>query len=232
MGRPGEQLQPGPVLPGSILRQEAVIHGDGVVLPGMLATPADAVGVVAFAHGTGSSRFSRRNMDVANQLNTARLATLLFDLLTPEEELERRNVFDVSLLADRLLAATSWLEVEPTLCHLPIGYFGASTGAAAALWAAAEDRGASAIVSRGGRPDLAASRLAEVRAPTLLIVGGRDEAMLELNENALQRLTCVAELSVVKGATHLFEETGALDQAAMLARDWFLLHLDGRITEN
>jgi putative phosphoribosyl transferase len=212
--------------PEAIVRREITIHADRVVLPGSLAVPADAAGVVAFAHGSGSSRFSRRNRYVAGVLNEASLATLLFDLLIPEEEEDRRNVFDVTLLADRLLAATSWLEVQPTLCHLPIDYFGASTGAAAALQAAAEDTGVSAIVSRGGRPDLAASRLVDVRAPTLLIVGGRDETVRELNEDALRRLTCEAELRVVEGATHLFEEPGALEQVATLARDWFIRHLE------
>jgi len=213
------------VLSVPISRREVTIPAEGTMLPGSLTVPAEAVGIVVFAHGSGSSRFSPRNMHVAAVLNEARLATLLFDLLTPEEDLDRRNVFDVPLLATRLAAATSWLEVEPELCHLPIGYFGASTGAAAALWAAAENTGVGAIVSRGGRPDLAAPRLPDVRSPTLLIVGGLDDVVLELNRAALELLDCEAELQVVEGATHLFEEPGTLDQVASLARGWFVRHL-------
>lgn len=209
------------------MRREVRIAADHVTLPGSLAPPTDAAGVVAFAHGSGSGRFSPRNAQVAGVLNDAGLATLLFDLLTPDEALDRRNVFDIPLLTDRLLAATNWLEVEPSLCHLPIGYFGASTGAAAALSAAAENSGAAAIVSRGGRPDLAGPQLAKVRAPTLLIVGSLDEVVLELNAAALERLSGPCELRVVEGATHLFEEPGALDQVAALARSWFMRHLAG-----
>lgn len=210
-----------------VVRRDVTIPADGFGLPGLLALPAGALGVVAFAHGSGSSRFSPRNARVAAVLNEARLATLLFDLLTPEEELDRRNVFAVELLAERLVAATAWLEIEPSLCHLPIGYFGASTGAAAALWAAAEGSGVAAVVSRGGRPDLAAERLPEVRTPTLLVVGGLDAVVLELNRQALALLRCEAELQVVAGATHLFEEPGTLDEAAGLARAWFVRHLAG-----
>ncbi len=215
------------VLSIAISRREVAIPAEGTVLPGSLSVPADAVGTVVFAHGSGSSRFSPRNMQVAAVLNEARLATLLFDLLTPEEDLDRRNVFDVPLLAKRLAAATSWLEVEPELCHLAIGYFGASTGAAAALWAAAENTGVAAIVSRGGRPDLASARLPDVCSPTLLIVGGLDDVVLELNRAALELLECEAELRVVEGATHLFEEPGTLDEVASLARGWFVRHLAG-----
>jgi dienelactone hydrolase len=168
---------------------------------------------------------SPRNTRVAAALNDAGLATLLFDLLTREEERNRRNVFDVPLLAERLLAATEWLTGQPELRHLPVGYFGASTGAAAALWAAAENRRVGAIVSRGGRPDLAGTRLTRVGAPTLLIVGGHDPAVLELNRAALELLSGEAELKVVEGATHLFEEPGALEEVAALARDWFSRHL-------
>ena len=204
-----------------------VVVADGLSLPGTLAMPEGAVGVVVFAHGSGSSRFSARNRYVADVLNGAGLATLLFDLLTTAEERDRRNVFDVSLLARRLAAATSRLEIEPALSHLPIGYFGASTGAGAALWAAAENDNAAAVVSRGGRPDLAGPRLAEVQAPTLLIVGGHDQVVLDLNRQALELLTCEAELRIVEGATHLFEEPGALEEVAALARAWFLSHLTG-----
>jgi len=195
------------------------------MLRGSLAAPAGARGVVVFAHGSGSSRASPRNIQVAEALNDVGLATLLFDLLTEAEAGDRANVFDIPLLAERLAAATSWVEAEPELGRLPIGYFGASTGAAAALWAAAGNDAASAIVSRGGRPDLAAPRLAEVRAPTLLIVGGDDDVVLELNREALGLLTCEAQLRVVEGATHLFEEPGALEEVARLACDWFARHL-------
>ena len=205
--------------------REVSIPSKGTILLGTLAVPAEPIGVVAFAHGSGSSRSSPRNMQVAAGLNEAGLATLLFDLLTVDEELDRRNVFDVSLLATRLVAATSWLEAEPELYGLPVGYFGASTGAAAALWAAAECPQAAAVVSRGGRPDLAAERLDRVHAPTLLIVGGLDEVVLELNRSALELLPGHAELRVVAGATHLFEERGALDEVTHLARDWFVRYL-------
>ena len=204
--------------------REVLIASKRTSLPGTLTVPVEAVGVVAFAHGSGSSRLSPRNTMVAAGLNEAGLATLLFDLLTPEEELDRQNVFDVSLLASRLVAATSWLETEPELYGLPVAYFGASTGAAAALWAAAEYPHAAAVVSRGGRPDLAAARLNLVHAPTLLIVGGLDEVVLALNRTALEQLPGHAELCVVPGATHLFEEPGALDEVARLARDWFIRH--------
>jgi putative phosphoribosyl transferase len=193
-----------------------------VALPADLAIPALPLGWVVFAHGSGSSRRSVRNRLVASVLQRAGIATVLFDLLTAAEELDRGNVFDIQLLASRLEAATRWLEGRPGAEDARIGYFGASTGAAAALVAAA-DLGArvSAIVSRGGRPDLAADRLADVRAPTLLIVGGADEAVLDLNRAAAALLVCPHELAVVPGATHLFEEAGALEQVAELARAWF-----------
>jgi pimeloyl-ACP methyl ester carboxylesterase len=211
----------------TVERREVLIPGEGVSLPGSLSVPSGAAGIVLFAHGSGSSRLSPRNAQVAEALNEARLATLLFDLLSPGEARDRRNVFDVALLAERLAVATGWLETDPELCTLPLGYFGASTGAAAALWAAAEEGGVAAVVSRGGRPDLAAPRLAGVRAPTLLIVGGRDEVVLELNRRALELLTCEAELRIVAGATHLFEEPGALEEVSTLAREWFASHLAG-----
>ena len=177
-----------------------------------------------FAHGSGSSRHSRRNRYVAEVLNTAGLATLLLDLLTEDEERDRSNVFDVELLAGRLRAATDW--VGEWLPELPVGYFGASTGAAAALCAAAEpDCPVRAIVSRGGRPDLAAGWLPRVTAPTLLIVGGRDEAVIELNRLARARLRCENRIQIVPGATHLFEEPDTLERVAELAADWFATHL-------
>ena len=200
--------------------------GARLELPADLVVPADAFGCVVFAHGSGSTRLSPRNRLVGGVLEEAGLATLLFDLLLPEEAADRRNVFDVELLAERLGGATRWLEARQELGGLPVGYFGASTGAAAALWAAA-DLGSRirAVVSRGGRPDLAQARLEEVRSPTLLVVGERDELVLELNREALGRLDCEAELEVVPGATHLFEEPGTLEEVARLARGWFVRHL-------
>ncbi|MEV4172021.1 dienelactone hydrolase family protein [Nonomuraea sp. NPDC049709] len=197
-------------------------------MSGDLIVPDAALGVVVFVHGSGSSRHSPRNRYVAGALNEAGLGTLLFDLLTPEEEADRANVFDIGLLAERLLERTSWVREQPEAAGLPIGYFGASTGAAAALWAAAEpDNEIAAIVSRGGRPDLAGPRLAAVRAPTLLIVGGRDPVVVELNEEAQRHLRADGRLTVVPGATHLFEEPGALEAVAGHARDWFATHFAG-----
>jgi putative phosphoribosyl transferase len=195
-----------------------------VVVTGHLTVPEHPSGLVMFAHGSGSSRHSPRNQHVASVLNRSGLATLLFDLLTRQEELSRANVFDIDLLAGRLAAVTAWARSQPELSGLPAGYFGASTGAAAALWAAAADRDVAAVVSRGGRPDLAGPRLGSVRAPTLLIVGGHDTTVLGLNRQAQAELTCTSELSVVPGATHLFEEPGTLQTAAELARAWFLHH--------
>jgi len=195
-------------------------------LAGDLTVPEDAPGVVVFAHGSGSSRHSPRNRHVARVLNGAGLGTLLFDLLTAEEELDRANVFDIGLLAGRLAEVTRWLRAQPPAAGAAIGYFGASTGAAAALWAAAEPgAGIAAVVSRGGRPDLARPRLAAVTAPVLLIVGGHDEVVLDLNRRAQAELRCENDLAVVPGASHLFEEPGTLDSAAGLARDWFTSHL-------
>ena len=195
---------------------------DDVRLAADLSVPTSAIGWVVFAHGSGSSRRSPRNIDVATALNRTQIATLLFDLLTRDEEADRQNVFDIELLTGRLVAATRWLSARPAAGDLPIGYFGASTGAAAALLAASElgDR-VSAVVSRGGRPDLAWHRLAEVRAPTLLIVGSADRVVLDLNEAAAAQLTCASKLEVVPGATHLFEEPGALERVAELATAWF-----------
>jgi putative phosphoribosyl transferase len=197
-----------------------------VRLFGDLATPAESLGLVIFAHGSGSSRRSPRNRSVALSLNEAGFGTLLFDLLTPEEEFDRSNVFDVDLLADRLVGATEWLRRQREAHHLPVGYFGASTGAAAALIAAAELRSEiRAVVSRGGRPDLAASRLANVVSPTLLIVGEDDWTVLQLNREARAMLRCHSELEIVPGATHLFEEPGALERVASLAAGWFSRYL-------
>ncbi|MEU7036339.1 alpha/beta family hydrolase [Streptomyces sp. NPDC046237] len=192
---------------------------------GHLVVPDGAPGIVLFAHGSGSSRHSPRNRAVAESLNRAGLGTLLFDLLTEEEADDRSNVFDTELLAGRLARATHWLAGRPGLDGLRIGYFGASTGAAAALWAAADPLSdVAAVVSRGGRPDLAGARLAQVRAPTLLIVGGRDPLVRELNETAQARLTCENRLVVVDGAGHLFEEPGTLEVVGELAAGWFADH--------
>lgn len=197
-----------------------------VGLDGLLRRPEPARALVLFAHGSGSGRLSPRNNHVAEALRPAGLATLLFDLLTEDESADRANVFDIALLGERLAMATAWARQQAALKHLPIGYFGASTGAAAALVAAARDReGVGAIVSRGGRPDMAGPVLGEVRAPTLLIVGGNDTAVLELNREALAQLRCEKDLEIVPGATHLFEEPGALDAVIDLARRWFVDHL-------
>lgn len=207
---------------------ESVPAGGTVTLPGDLTIPDGARGMVLFAHGSGSSRRSPRNRLVADTLNRAGLGTLLFDLLTPQEERDRANVFDIPLLAKRLRAATDWWAERPEAREVPIGYFGASTGAAAALWAAADLGPAiGAVVSRGGRPDLAGPRLPEVTAPTLLIVGGRDEQVIELNEEARKLIVSPSELAVVPGATHLFEEPGTLEEVARLATRWFTEHLGG-----
>lgn len=210
------------------------IPAGAVTLQGHLHLPEPADGVVVFAHGSGSSRHSPRNRFVAAALQRAGLGTLLLDLLSPAEELDRANVFDIELLASRLGAATRWLGTRPDSASCRVGYFGASTGAGAALWAAAEAGSTvAAIVSRGGRPDLAGPRLAEVTAPTLLIVGGADTIVLDLNRRAQAQLRCVSRLAIVPGATHLFEEPGTLAEAALLAGEWFTRHLlpagdDGR----
>jgi putative phosphoribosyl transferase len=214
--------------PMSITHERLVEAGAGVLVPGDLTVPENARGIVAFAHGSGSSRLSPRNRQVAQSLNDDGFATLLFDLLTPEEELDRANVFDIPLLGRRLAAATGWLRHQPETSELALGYFGASTGAAAALIAAADlGHQVSAVISRGGRPDLAAPRLGEVLAPTLLIVGGLDTQVLELNRQAQRQLRCTNDLEVVVGATHLFEEPGTLEAVARLAGDWFTRHLAG-----
>jgi putative phosphoribosyl transferase len=206
--------------------EKVAVQASGVQVGGDLSLPEGARGIVVFAHGSGSSRHSHRNRQVAAALDRAGLATLLFDLLTVSEEAARANVFDIDLLARRLLDVTTWLSSRADTRDLRIGYFGASTGAAAALSAAA-DPGAqvSAVVSRGGRPDLAGPALERVRAPTLLIVGGDDRTVLDLNRAARARLRCENHLEVVPGATHLFEEPGALERVAELATRWFATHL-------
>jgi dienelactone hydrolase len=197
-------------------------------LEGILTVPEPVKGLVIFAHGSGSSRLSPRNTYVAEQLQSRAMATLLFDLLTDEEASDRRNVFHVPLLASRLEEAISWAWGDPETAGLPIGLFGASTGSAAALVASAANPEIAAIVSRGGRPDLAGNVLSQIKAPTLLIVGGADTGVLELNQDAYSKLNCVKQLHVVPEATHLFEEPGALDEVVRVAGDWFALHLQAR----
>ncbi len=206
------------------------VSADEVTLEGMLDIPAGAQGIVLFAHGSGSSRHSPRNRYVAQALQQGGLATLLIDLLTMEEERVDQFTahlrFDIPLLARRLVGTTDWLLQYPETRDLRIGYFGASTGAGAALVAAAERPAVvAAVVSRGGRPDLAGAALARVRAPTLLIVGGYDEPVIGMNEDALSQLTAEKRLTIVPGATHLFEEPGTLEEVARLARDWFVRYL-------
>jgi dienelactone hydrolase len=212
--------------------EERLVHvaAGSVTLEGNLSLPVGARGIVLFAHGSGSSRHSTRNRYVARLLNEVKLATLLIDLLTSDEEkIDQRTAhlrFDIGLLAGRLIGATDWLTQYPDTRDLRVGYFGASTGAAAALVAAAErPQAVGAVVSRGGRPDLAGSALPRVKAPTLLIVGGNDTQVIELNWAALAQLRCEKRLAIVPGATHLFEEPGALDQVAQQAREWFETHL-------
>jgi putative phosphoribosyl transferase len=217
--KPGEEGQ-------AAADRDVIVLAGTVPLPGRLTIPAGARGVVVFAHGSGSSRSSPRNMFVAGALHVVGLGSLLFDLLTPDEEADRANVFDIGLLAGRLSAATTWLRGQPGLREARVGYFGASTGAAAALRAAAEPgSGIAAVVSRGGRPDLAGASLGAVRAPTLLLVGGLDDRVLELNESARAQLGGESQLVVIPGAGHLFAEPGTLEQVASLARDWFLHYL-------
>jgi len=202
-----------------------------ITLEADLSLPAACGGIVLFAHGSGSSRFSPRNRQVAESLNAAKLATLLVDLLTPDEEAEdertRELRFDIAMLADRLVGLTDWLRSHEQTARLRIGYFGASTGAGAALVAAAQRPDAvDAVVSRGGRPDLAGASLERVRAPTLLIVGGNDGPVIDMNWKAIAALRCEKRLSIVPGATHLFEEPDALGAVSTLARDWFKSHLN------
>ena len=211
---------------------EVHISAGRATLAGNLNIPVSATALVLFAHGSGSSRHSPRNQFVARTLNDTGLATLLFDLLTPEEELvDTRTAelrFDIDLLAKRLVHATKWAKRQEQTRDLRIGYFGSSTGGGAALVAAAQlPNDVDAVVSRGGRPDLAGAALSRVQAPTLLIVGGQDDIVIELNEQARDQMRCEVKLEIIPGATHLFEEPGALEQVAKLARDWFLLHAAG-----
>jgi pimeloyl-ACP methyl ester carboxylesterase len=216
----------GPAVAAGVRHLDVGILDGDVTVGGRLTVPDRARGVVLFAHGSGSSRHSPRNQAVADALNRAGFATLLFDLLTPAEADDRTNVFDIELLGRRLLAGTRWVTSQPETASLELGYFGASTGAGAALWAAAEsEHRISAVVSRGGRPDLAGDRLRHVAAPTLLIVGSLDPQVLQLNEAAAAQLPCEHRLAVVPGAGHLFEERGTMDQVTTLATDWFVHHL-------
>jgi putative phosphoribosyl transferase len=217
---------------GSAPVQERYVEvpSGGVSLKGILAVPANAVGAVLFAHGSGSGRFSPRNNYVARVLQEAGIATLLIDLLTEKEAEDRRLVFDIGLLSNRVMDAAAWLRANRDTQGLPVGYFGASTGSAAALRAAAQEGTAvAAVVSRGGRPDLAIDQLPKVTAPTLLIVGGDDEPVVELNRVAYDQLTGPKELVIVPEATHLFEEPGALEEVARLARDWVTHPLQQRL---
>lgn len=208
------------------MEKEVSIMADSVVLPGTLALPEKAPGIVIFAHGSGSSRFSPRNRYVAQVLQKAGIGTLLFDLLTREEDLVYENRFNIDLITERLVQATEWLDRQPEAQGLAFGYFGASTGAAAALKAAARlGPRLKAVVSRGGRPDLAMEVLDRVECPTLLIVGGFDEPVLSLNRRALEKLKGVKHLEIIPGATHLFEEPGALEQVAETAASWFKKYL-------
>ncbi|HVT11162.1 MAG TPA: alpha/beta fold hydrolase [Fimbriimonadaceae bacterium] len=214
----------------NVARREVNIPVEKVLLTGDLQVPAESEGLVLFVHGSGSSRLSQRNRHVADEINRHGLSTLLFDLLSPEEEeidmVTRELRFDIGLLADRVDAVTNWLSSEDDLDAYPIGYFGASTGAAAALVASLRHpNSVKAIVSRGGRPDLASSALPDVAAPTLLIVGSLDEEVLEMNREAMSRMRCEVELHIVPGASHLFPEPGKLDEVATLAADWFARHL-------
>jgi len=204
--------------------------GHPLDLPGRLALPESARGLVLFAHGSGSSRFSPRNQHVATVLHESWIGTLLFDLLTEQEAADRVNVFDIGLLGERLSAAIAFVRSQQRTAALPLGLFGASTGAAAALVAAAHDPDVAAVVSRGGRPDMAGPALGRVHCPTLLIVGGRDEEVLTLNQHALNHLGGAKQLAVIPGATHLFEEPGTLDEAARLAAEWLARHLHPRGT--
>jgi pimeloyl-ACP methyl ester carboxylesterase len=211
---------------------EGLVHigVDGATLDGNLLVPKNAKGIVVFAHGSGSSRFSSRNRYVAERLRASALGTLLLDLLTPAEEdvdvHTRQHRFDIDLLSERLIGTAGWLCEQLDCGHLPVGLFGASTGAAAALVAAAEmPEHVRAVVSRGGRPDLAGAALTRVVAPTLLIVGGNDIPVIELNQSAHQQMTCERRIEIIPGATHLFEEPGALDRVADLAGEWFRRHL-------
>lgn len=205
------------------LEQEVIVTNDMLRLNGILALPKNAKGIIIFAHGSGSGRFSTRNNFVARELQKAQFGTLLMDLLSETEAANRERVFDIALLAERLQLAKDWISEQPETKNLKVGYFGASTGAGAALMAAANNSNKIfAIVSRGGRPDLADDAIANVSVPTLLIVGGNDDIVIELNAKAFSKLKCERELKIVPGATHLFEEPGTLEEVARLAKEWFL----------
>ena len=208
------------------------IEAGGVTLPGMLEIPPKPIGLVVFAHGSGSSRFSPRNVLVSQELQRASIATLLLDLLTQAEDISFERRFDIELLASRVASAVRWARGEPLTQQLRVGLFGASTGAAAALRAAASDPQIACVVSRGGRPDLAGTLyLSRVRAPTMLIVGGRDAEVIELNRMAFEELSCERSMQIVAGATHLFEEPGALERVAAISRDWFAKHFETQRAE-
>ncbi len=214
----------------SVIEHPIIITMKDIELNGILHIPKTAIGLVIFVHGSGSSRFSKRNQHVARVLNDANLATLLFDLLTLEEdEIDSQTGefrFDISFLATRLIEVTNWCTKQMVTHHLPIGYFGASTGGGAALVAAANKSAiVKAVVSRGGRPDLANESLAQVRAPSLFIVGENDLPIIEMNEVAMSKMTCIKKLKIIPKATHLFEEAGTLDQVAVLAAEWFVKYL-------
>jgi len=209
-----------------MVEQTVTIKNENAMLDGFLGLSFTDSGIVLFAHGSGSGRFSPRNRFVAQHLQQGGIATLLIDLLMPDEGEDRRNVFDIDLLADRVLMASAWLREDSRTKQLPLGYFGASTGAAAALQAAARASfPVGAIVSRGGRPDLAERYLAEVTAPTLLLVGGEDQPVIEMNRHAYRLLRCPKQLTIIPGATHLFEEPGTLEKVAEQALSWFQQHL-------
>jgi len=209
-----------------ILKKEVQIPVGNISLPGELIVPRDATGLVIFSHGSGSSRFSPRNNQVAEIIRESDMATLLFDLLTAEEDANYDNRFNINLLTERLIAATKWVMKQEETHHLNIGYFGASTGAASALNAAAElSKSVKAVVSRGGRPDLAMSALEFVQAPTLLIIGGDDVEVIRLNQIAYKHLKCEKEMKIIPGATHLFEEPGTLEEVSYISASWFKHHL-------
>ncbi|HEY3376875.1 MAG TPA: alpha/beta family hydrolase [Armatimonadota bacterium] len=216
----------------AIQPHEVTIALEHVSLPGILGVPDGASGLVIFAHGSGSSRLSPRNNYVARVLREGGIGTLLFDLLTPVEDREFERRFDIELLTQRLVQTTRWVGQQPALQQLPLGYFGASTGSAAALNAAAElGVEIQAVVSRGGRPDLAAAALARVQAPTLLIVGGNDDLVIQMNQHAYEKMSAEKHLAIVPGATHLFEEPGALEAVARLATEWFQRYLTAQAGE-
>jgi len=215
------------------LQKDITIPVDNIRLQATLTLPAKAVGIVIFSHGSGSSRLSPRNRFVATILNEHHIATLLADLLTPQEDAVYANRFNIELLTERLIAITRWISQRDFGQAIPVGYFGASTGAASALKASVQCGNiVSAVVSRGGRPDLAASSLPHVKTPTLLIVGSLDDAVLALNRQALDRIPCEKQMTIVEGATHLFEESGKLEEVARLANEWFLHHLRQPVTAN